>query len=71
MKQILVTWIGRTDLRAATESEAVGLGPIAQVLTARSFDDPGIFIELPLVNQIRPRVQAWRETGYPGMTGFT
>ena len=28
---------------------------------ARSFDDPGIFRELPLVNQIRPRVKAWRQ----------
>jgi type III restriction enzyme len=36
-----------------------------------SFDDPGIFVELPLVNRIRPRVQAWRETGYPGVTGTT
>jgi type III restriction enzyme len=38
---------------------------------SRSFDDPGIFIELPLVNQIRPRVKAWREAGYPGVTGIT
>ena len=26
---------------------------------------------LPLVNQIRPRVKAWREAGYPGVTGMT
>jgi type III restriction enzyme len=38
---------------------------------ARSFDDPGIFRELPLVNQIRPRVKAWREANYPGVTGIT
>jgi type III restriction enzyme len=38
---------------------------------SRSFDDPGIFIELPLVNQIRPRVKAWREADYPGATGIT
>jgi type III restriction enzyme len=36
-----------------------------------SFDDPGVFIELPLVNQIRSRVKAWRENGYPGVTGIT
>src|SRR4051794_24809435 len=38
---------------------------------AQSFDDPGIFRELPLVNQIRPRVKAWRESGYQGATGIT
>src|SRR2546428_11263794 len=36
---------------------------------SRGFDDPGVFIELPLVNQIRPRVNAWREAGYPGASG--
>jgi len=30
---------------------------------SRSFDDPGIFVEIPLVNRIRPRVKAWRERG--------
>ncbi|MEX2171413.1 MAG: DEAD/DEAH box helicase family protein [Pirellulales bacterium] len=38
---------------------------------SKSFDDPGQFIELPLVNQIRPRVKAWREAGYPGASGTT
>ena len=38
---------------------------------SKSFDDPGIFRELPLVNQIRPRVKAWREENYPGVTGIT
>ncbi len=38
---------------------------------ARGFDDPGQFIELPLVNQIRPRVNAWREAGYAGASGTT
>jgi type III restriction enzyme len=28
---------------------------------SKAFDDPGIFIEIPLVNQIRSRVQAWRD----------
>jgi len=39
--------------------------------SSRSFDDPGQFVEIPLVNQIRPRVDAWREAGYPGVTGVT
>ena len=29
------------------------------------------FVELELVNQIRPRVKAWRESGYPEITGVT
>ncbi len=38
---------------------------------SRAFDDPGIFVEIPLVNQIRPRVKAWREAGYPGVSAIT
>jgi type III restriction enzyme len=36
-----------------------------------TFDDPGIFVELPLVNRIRERVAAWRAAGYAGVTGTT
>lgn len=39
--------------------------------TSRAFDDPGRFIEIQLVNKIRPRVKSWRESGYPGVTGVT
>lgn len=39
--------------------------------SSKSFDDPGEFIELPLVNKIRPRVKAWREADYPGASGIT
>lgn len=38
---------------------------------SKSFDDPGVFIEIDLVNQIRPRVNKWRDSGYPGVTGIT
>jgi type III restriction enzyme len=38
---------------------------------SKSFDDPGEFIELPLVNKIRPRVKAWQEADYPGASGIT
>lgn len=38
---------------------------------SRSFDDAGRFIEIPLVNTIRPRVKKWREEGYPSATGIT
>ena len=36
-----------------------------------AFDDPGVFREISLVNQIRERVRAWRAAGYPGVTGIT
>lgn len=38
---------------------------------SKAFDDPGIFVEIPLVNQIRPRVRGWCEAGYPGVTSIT
>lgn len=38
---------------------------------SQAFDDPGVFVEIPLVNQIRPRVAAWRAAGYPGVTSIT
>ena len=39
VRRILVSWVGRTDLRAPTEATTVGDGPIAQAVTARQFDD--------------------------------
>ncbi len=39
--------------------------------SSRSFDDPGQFVEIPLVNRIRPRVKAWREGSFAGVTGVT
>lgn len=38
---------------------------------SRSYDDPGEFRQIDLVNAIRPRIKAWREAGYPGVTGIT
>lgn len=38
---------------------------------AKAFDDPGVFVPIPLVNKIRPRVKAWREAGYPGASSIT
>jgi type III restriction enzyme len=38
---------------------------------SKAFDDPGVFVPLQLPNLIRPRVKAWREAGYPGVTGIT
>jgi type III restriction enzyme len=50
------------------EGERRPAGYVIATESSRSFDDPGQFVEIALVNQIRPRVKAWRETGYPGVT---
>lgn len=39
--------------------------------TAKPYHDKGIFIELPIVNQIRQRVDQWRASNYKGITGVT
>ena len=39
MRSVMVTWVGKIDLRAPEEVETVGLGPIARALDARSFDE--------------------------------
>ena len=39
--------------------------------SAKTFDDPGRFIPIELVEKIRVRVNAWRDAGYPGVTGIT
>ncbi len=64
----------RYDRESRTFSLEAGRRPAGYVVAtpgSKSFDDPGLFVELPLVNRIRPRVQAWREAGYPGVTGTT
>ena len=34
-------------------------------------NDPGQFIEIDLVNRIRPRVKKWRNLGYPNISPTT
>ncbi len=53
------------------EGERRPAGYVVASENSKSFDDPGVFVEIPLVKQIRPRVKAWREAGYPGVTGIT
>ncbi len=64
----------RYDRESRTFSQVPGRRPAGYVVAtpgSKAFDDPGVFRELPLVNKIRPRVKAWREAGYPGVTGTT
>ena len=39
--------------------------------TSRLINDPGVFVEIPLVNKVRGRVKEWREGGYAGISGIT
>ncbi|MBN1505692.1 MAG: DEAD/DEAH box helicase family protein [Sedimentisphaerales bacterium] len=62
------------DRQTRTFDKREGRRPAGYVVAtpdSQDFDDPGVFVELPLVNKIRPRVKAWREAGYPGITGIT
>jgi len=64
----------RYDRETRTFDQVEGRRPAGYVMAtpgSKAFDDPGIFIEIPLVNQVRPRVKAWREAGYPGVTSVT
>ena len=38
---------------------------------ANTYDDPGEFVPIEIVNIIRPRVRKWRASGYPNCTGTT
>jgi type III restriction enzyme len=66
-------WRYNRDHRSFTlvEGERRPAGYVVASDTSRSFDDPGVFVEIPLVNRIRPRVASWRDAGYPGVTGIT
>jgi type III restriction enzyme len=64
----------RYDRETRTLDMVEGRRPAGYVVAtpgSKSFDDPGIFVEIPLVNQIRPRVKVWRKAGYPGVTSIT
>ncbi len=46
-------------------------GYVVATENTKAFDDPGVFLEIALVNRIRPRVNSWRASSYPGVTGTT
>jgi len=47
MRNILVCWIGHTDLKAVNKAEKIGLGPLAQAAVARSFDEIALLSDYP------------------------
>ena len=65
-------WTYNRERRAFSLAE--GRRPAGYLIASRdskTFDDPGVFVEIPLVNQIRLRVKAWSDAGYPGVTAIT
>lgn len=46
-RRVLMAWVGSTDLRAPTEQVTVGLGPVAQALDARAFDEVVLLSNFP------------------------
>lgn len=55
-------------------SKVQGRRPAGYIMAtpgSQSFDDPGVHVEIPLVNDIRKRIRTWRDNGYPGVTGIT
>jgi len=49
MKNLLISWIGRTDLRAVTECDTIGLGPLAQAVREIPFDEVVLLCDYPVV----------------------
>jgi type III restriction enzyme len=66
-------WRYNRDSRTFTlvEGERRPAGYVIASEGSKAFDDPGVFVEIPLVNQIRPRVRAWSMAGHPGVSGIT
>ncbi len=56
-KKVLVSWVGRTDLRAPAETDKVGVGPIAQAVEARSFQSILLISDYP-ETEVKPFL-AW------------
>lgn len=77
MQRSLVTWVGRTDLRAPAEGDEVGFGPIAQAVGARDFDEVWLLsdyqekVVAPYLAWLRARTNATINVVYESLTGPT
>lgn len=77
MRKLLIAWIGKTDLRAPTEGDAVGLGPIAQAMDTGRFDELWLLADYPndevsaYVKWLRGRTSARIEVLHEKLTGPT
>ncbi len=77
MRKVLVAWVGNTDLKAPIEGDAVGLGPIAQAIGARTFDEAVLLTNFedrlvgPYVKWLRGRTTTKIEIVRERLTGPT
>lgn len=76
MRQILIAWIGNTDIRAS-EGADVGVGPIAQALAARQFDEAHLLSNYPdakvkpFIQWLKARSETKVEVTYENLSGPT
>lgn len=77
MKTILLAWIGKTDLRAPKEEAEIGLGPIAQALAFRHFDEVLLVTDYPrsevtpYVNWLKERTNTPLRVAFEKLSGPT
>jgi DNA-binding NtrC family response regulator len=77
VRKVLVAWLGKTDLRAPTESDQIGIGPVAQALEARPFDEAFLLsdyedrVVAPYSKWLRARTRARIEVIHEKLTGPT
>ena len=62
MRSVMVSWIGRTDLRAPNEQGETGIGPVAQALSARAFAQAVLLTDYE--SDRIARYRSWLETRY-------
>lgn len=63
-------WEYDFENRTFREKKA-GRRPAGYVVSGSGSGDTGVFVPIPLVNEIRRRVKEWREKKYKGVTGTT
>ena len=61
----------RTKRKFEKMPERRSAGFLIATSDSKTFDDPGKFVKIELVNEIRAKVNKWRENGYPNVTGVT
>ncbi|MCA9631031.1 MAG: sigma 54-interacting transcriptional regulator [Myxococcales bacterium] len=77
MRRVLLAWVGKTDLRAPTESDAVGVGPIAQAVDGREFDEVMLISDYdaklvqPYLKWLRARTKARIDAVHEPLSGPT
>ena len=77
MAEILICWLGATDLKASLDREEVGLGPIAQAAIARSYDEIALISDYgkdrtsPYIKWLQEKTPATITVHYESLTSPT